>query len=230
MNDNDDNIDVLVKYYGAKNRLDLYYGIYTQQFNLSEIKMLKVENNKLLPERIDEKEEEVPTGNDKLNSRVPTRSKRRFQGKPKLLVDGEDASNYVSSLATCCNPVLGDDIFAYVTVKHGMKIHRTTCPNAEYLQATFGYRIKKAEWVDTANTSFVTTLLVTGMDDLGVVQSITEIITKELQLNMRSFSMVGDEGHFEGKISVIVKDKDQLNQLILELKKLKAVNTVARIE
>jgi GTP pyrophosphokinase len=125
---------------------------------------------------------------------------------------------------------LGDDIFAYVTSKHGMKIHRTTCPNAEYLQATFGYRIKKAEWVDSANTSFIAGLLITGMDDLGIVQSISHIVTDQLKLNMRGFSMTGDEGHFEGKISVVVKDKDELNKLILALKNLKAVNTVARIE
>ncbi len=229
LNDAEENIEALVKYYGAKNRLDLYYGIYTEQFNLNEIKLLKVENNKLLPEKVidNSKIEEVVT---KVKNRVPTRSKRRFQGTPKLLVNGEDASNYVSSLATCCNPVLGDDIFAYVTVKHGMKIHRTTCPNAEYLQATFGYRIQKAEWVDTANTSFIAGLLITGMDDLGIVQSISKIVADHLELNMRSFSMVGDEGHFEGKITVVVKDKDQLNQLIVELKALKAVNTVARVE
>lgn len=224
----EENIDTLVKFYGAQNRLDMYYGIYTQQFNLNEIKFLKVENNRLLLERIDAEE---PVLHSKVvQPKVPVRNRKRFQGTPKLLVDGVDAASYGSSLATCCNPVLGDDIFAYVTSKHGMKIHRTTCPNAEYLQATFGYRIKKAEWVDSANTSFIAGLLITGMDDLGIVQSISHIVTDELKLNMRSFSMTGDEGHFEGKISVVVKDKDELNKLILALKNLKAVNTVARIE
>ncbi len=231
LQDIEDNIDTLVKYYGAKNRLDLYYGIYADQFNLNEVKLLKVENNRLLLEKItDEETKEQVQPNSIITSKLPTKSKRRFEGIPKILVDGEDAANYGSALATCCNPVLGDDIFAYVTSKHGMKIHRTTCPNAEYLQATFGYRIKKAEWVDSANTSFIAGLLITGMDDLGIVQSISEIVTDTLKINMRSFSMVGDEGHFEGKISVVVKDKIELNQLILELKSLKAVNTVARIE
>jgi len=224
----EENIDVLVKYYGAKNRVDLFFGIYSDQYNLNEIKLLRNENGKLFPEKIEDSEQ--VTEKNKIKSKVPLRSRRKFKGKPKLLVDGEDASNFVNSLATCCNPVLGDDIFAYVTSKHGIKIHRTTCPNAEYLQATFGYRIKRAEWVDTANTSFIAELLITGMDDMGVVQSLSSLITDKHKINMRGFSMTGKEGHFEGKVTVVVKNKDQLNQLILELKRLKQVNTVARIQ
>lgn len=226
----EENIDTLVKYFGVSNRLDLYFGIYSEQYNLNEVKFLKVENGKILPERIDTNSKNTPEQQHKIKSKIPIRPRRKFKGSPKLLVDGQDASNFVNSLATCCNPVLGDDIFAYVTSKHGIKIHRTTCPNAEYLQATFGYRIKRAEWVDSANTSFIAELLITGMDDMGVVQNLSNIITDKHKLNMRGFSMNGKEGHFEGKVSVVVKNKDQLNELIMELKKLKQVNTVARIQ
>jgi GTP diphosphokinase / guanosine-3',5'-bis(diphosphate) 3'-diphosphatase len=227
--DHEANIDALVKYYGAVNRLDLYFGIYSEQYNLNEIKLLIVENGKILPRLNDEDFGITSEPEDKLKT-SPLRPRRVFKGTPKLLIDGEDASNYLNSLATCCNPVLGDDIFAYVTSKHGIKIHRTTCPNAEYLQATFGYRIKHAEWVDASNTSFIAELLITGMDDMGVVQSLSNLITDKHKINMRGFSMNGKEGHFEGRVSVVVKNKDQLNQLILELKKLKEVNTVARIQ
>lgn len=223
----EENTDALVKYYGAHNRLDLYFGIYAEQYNLNEIKLLKSENGKLSPERA---EDSAPKMEPKIKTKVPLRSRRKFKGTAKLLIDGEDASNFVNSLATCCNPVLGDDIFAYVTSKHGIKIHRTTCPNAEYLQATFGYRIKRASWADTANSTFIAELLITGMDDMGVVQSLSSLITDKHKLNMRGFSMTGKEGHFEGKVSVVVKNKDQLNQLIMELKRLKQVNTVARIQ
>ncbi|WMX15697.1 MULTISPECIES: bifunctional (p)ppGpp synthetase/guanosine-3',5'-bis(diphosphate) 3'-pyrophosphohydrolase [unclassified Aureispira] len=226
----EDNIDTLVKYFGASNRLDLYFGIYSEQYNLNEIKLLKLENGKLFPEKAESDDKANSEQQTKIKTKVPLRARRNFKGTPKLLIDGQDASNFVNSLATCCNPVLGDDIFAYVTSKHGIKIHRTTCPNAEYLQATFGYRIKRAEWVDTANTSFIAELLITGMDDMGVVQSLSSIITDKHKLNMRGFSMNGKEGHFEGKVTVVVKNKDQLNELIIELKKLKQVNTVARIQ
>ncbi|MCH2021516.1 MAG: RelA/SpoT family protein [Saprospiraceae bacterium] len=227
--DHEANIDALVKYYGAVNRLDLYFGVYSEQYNLNEIKLLIVENGRILPRLSDEDFGITTETEDKLKTR-PIRPRREFKGTPKLLIDGEDASNYLNSLATCCNPVLGDDIFAYVTSKHGIKIHRTTCPNAEYLQATFGYRIKHAEWMDASNTSFIAELLITGMDDMGVVQSLSNLITDKHKINMRGFSMNGKEGHFEGRVSVVVKNKDQLNQLIIELKKLKEVNTVARIQ
>jgi GTP diphosphokinase / guanosine-3',5'-bis(diphosphate) 3'-diphosphatase len=228
--DNEENLDTLVKHFGAQNRLDLYFGIYSEQYNLNEIKLLQIENGKISGKRIDEETDSTSSNQNKIHSKGAVRARRKFKGKPKLLIDGEDASNYVNSLSPCCNPVLGDDIFAYVTSKHGMKIHRNTCPNAEYLQATFGYRIKHAEWVDTANTSFIAELLITGMDDMGVIQSLSNLITDKHKINMRGFAMNGKEGHFEGRVSVVVKNKDQLNQLIMELKKLKEVNTVARIQ
>jgi GTP pyrophosphokinase len=221
----EDNTDVLVKYYGASNRLDLYSGIYAEQYNLNEIRLLRVENGLLYPERVEDKKADSP-----IKPKVPLRPRSKIKGTPKLLIDGIDAATFPYSLATCCNPVFGDDIFAYITSKHGMKVHRTTCANAEFLQATYGYRIKRAEWVDTSNTSFVAELLITGMDDMGVVQNISNIITQQHKINMRGFSMNGLEGHFEGKVTVVVKNKDQLNELIQALKRLKQVNTVARTQ
>lgn len=222
----EDNTDVLVKYYGASNRLDLYSAIYAEQCNLNDIRLLRVENGVLFPERVEESKD----SNSQIKSKVPLRTRSKIKGTPKLLIDGIDATTFPYSLATCCNPVFGDDIFAYVTSKHGLKVHRTTCSNAEYLQATYGYRVKKAEWVDTSNTSFMAELLITGMDDMGVVQNISNIITQQHNINMRGFSMNGQEGHFEGKVMVMVKNKDQLNELIKALKRLKQVNTVARTQ
>jgi GTP pyrophosphokinase len=227
------NIDFLVKHYNLNSRLDLYYAIYLEQINLLEIKSIKLENGKLTldspKEGEAEEKHEKPSSASANGPYVEPLAKKRQFKKPKLLVDGEDASTYVYSLATCCNPVMGDDVFAYVTTKHGIKIHRTTCPNAEYLQATFGYRIKKAEWVESMGTSFVAELLITGMDDMGVILRLSDVIANKLKVNMRSFSMTGGEGHFEGRISVEVNSKEQLNMVIMELKRLEEVNTVARI-
>ena len=227
----EENLDFLVKYFGMSSRLDLYYGIFREQVNLNEIKNIRFENGKLLVQEAlkdNEREEKVDKSLHINGLYESLHQKRQFK-KPKLMVDGEDANTYVYSLATCCNPVMGDDVFAYVTTKHGIKIHRTTCPNAEYLQATFGYRIKKAEWVESAGSSFVAELLVTGMDDMGVILRLSNVIANKLKVNMRSFSMTGGEGHFEGRISVEVNSKEQLNLVIDELKLLEEVNTVARI-
>lgn len=228
--DGDENLDFLVKYFGMSSRLDLFYGIFKEQVNLNEIKNIRLENGKLLAQEVPKEieREEKSEKNHSPNNHYDYINRRQFK-KPKLMVDGEDANTYVYSLATCCNPVLGDDVFAYVTTKHGIKIHRTTCPNAEYLQATFGYRIKKAEWVESAGSSFVAELLITGMDDMGVILRLSNVIANQLKVNMRSFSMTGGEGHFEGRISVEVNSKEQLDHVINELKLLEEVNTVARI-
>ena len=228
----EENLDFLVKHFGMSSRLDLYYGVFREQINLSEIKNIRFENGRLLAQEAlkdNEREEKIEKTSHNINGLYDTLAQKRQFKKPKLMVDGEDASTYVYSLATCCNPVMGDDVFAYVTSKHGIKIHRNTCPNAEYLQATFGYRIKKAEWVETAGSSFVAELLITGMDDMGVILRLSNVIANKLKVNMRSFSMNGGEGHFEGRISVEVNSKEQLNQVISELKLLEEVNTVARI-
>jgi guanosine-3',5'-bis(diphosphate) 3'-pyrophosphohydrolase len=230
----DKNFEFLTKYFDLNNRLDLFYAIYLEQLNLSELKHIKIENGKFvneLKESESENKAEKIHGSLNLNNHPYAESlanKRQFK-KPKLLVDGEDASTYVYSLATCCNPVLGDDVFAYVTSKHGIKIHRNTCSNAEYLQATFGYRIKKAEWIESIGNSFIAELLITGMDDMGVILRLSDVLANKLKINIRSFSMNGSEGQFEGRIAIEVSSKEHLNNVITELKRLEEVNTVARI-
>lgn len=233
----EDNIDFLVKYYGMEGRLEFFYAIFEEQIDLTELKGIKIDQNgrfyaekEKTPEQLRQEEKRQETSLYLSQQADLLSGQRQFKGKPKLMIDGEDAGKYSYSLSTCCNPVLGDPIFAFVSSGQGIKIHRNTCPNAEFLHANFGYRIKKAEWVDTGSSSFVAELLITGMDDMGVVQKLSDVIANQLAINMRAFSMTGNDGHFEGKISVLVKNKDQLNQLIMELKKLEMVNTVARIE
>lgn len=225
----EENIDTLVKYFKFENRIDFYYEIYQERINLNEIKELKVEQRKILLEKASEEEvQDLPEVELKIEDTGRNLNKRSGV-KPRLLIQGEDASNYNYELSTCCRPVHGDDIFAYFTSKQNVKIHRTTCPNAEYLQATYGYRIKTADWMDDESNTFVADLLITGMDDMGVVQRLTSILGK-LGLNMRSITMTGNEGRFEGRISVVVYNKDQLQQLVKSLKDLNEVNTVARID
>ncbi len=230
----DKNLDFLTKYFELNNRLDLFYSIYMEQINLTELKNIKTENGRFINEikevESENKPEKTQSNSSQFNHhQIESIANRRQFKKPKLLVDGEDANTYVYSLATCCNPVLGDDVFAYVTSKHGLKIHRTTCSNAEYLQATFGYRIRKAEWIESIGSSFTAELLITGMDDMGVILRLSDVLANKLKVNIRSFSMNGSEGHFEGRIGVEVNSKEHLNVIITELKRLEEVNTVARI-
>ncbi|MEO1623987.1 MAG: RelA/SpoT family protein [Bacteroidota bacterium] len=230
MPDTEENIDTIVKYFGLKSHVDLYYGIAMEQINLIELKNFKVESNKLVLKEEENKEEQPPVENPP--PKRPSKRQRKIDNfKPRLIINGEPADQFDYSLASCCKPVQGDDVFAYTTAHSGLKIHRTTCPNATHLMANFGYRIMRAEWVHVENTSFVAELLITGIDDgPGVIERLTHSISSNLRLNIRSFSISGNEGYFEGRVSLLVLNTDQLAQTIRGLKNLEGVSSVTRIE
>jgi guanosine-3',5'-bis(diphosphate) 3'-pyrophosphohydrolase len=138
---------------------------------------------------------------------------------------------YQYSLAACCNPVQGDDIFAYLTSNAGLKIHRTNCSNAVQILANYGYRVLKADWEDSVNSNFVVELLVTGIDSgPGVIQSLTNALSNKLGINIKSFSIEGKEGYFEGRIGIVVLNKDQLNIVVQTLEKVEGISSVVRTD
>ena len=133
------------------------------------------------------------------------------------------------SLAQCCHPIYGDDIFGFVTVNKGIKIHRKNCPNAAALRERFGYRIVKARWAGKGEGGFYPiTLHIVGNDDLGVVNNISSIISKEEQINMRSFSIDAHDGLFSGMLTVMIRDTKMLDNLMKKLKTVKGVKNVSR--
>jgi GTP pyrophosphokinase len=149
----------------------------------------------------------------------------------KLYINGEPSDQYVHTFASCCNPLPGDEIFGYITSTSGLKIHRTNCPNSTNLLANYAYRVVKAEWGDNNQSDFVANLIITGIDDgPGVIERISKAISQDLHLNIRSFSIEGKDGYFEGKMSVMVKNKIQLAKAINALKKLTAIESVERVE
>ncbi len=217
-------VDVLVKYFDLKSRPDLYYELAMEQISITELKNFTVENHQLIPPVAEQAPPEKP-------KQEPRSNRKRYEGKPRLIINGQPSEQMEYSLASCCHPVQGDDVFGYLTATSGLKIHRTTCPNATHLMANFGYRVMKAEWVTNTNTSFVADLRITGIDDgPGVIERLTRNISYDLGLNIRSFSIEGREGYFEGRISVLVLNKDQLNVAIRALQNLPGVSSVTRIE
>ncbi len=221
------NADMLVQYFNFQSRPDLYYAIFKDEINIQqELKNFRVEGGKLV---FIEKEEPKPKV-DKTEPKGKVKSRRNFTGKASLMIDNQPASMFKHSLATCCNPVLGDPVFAYITGQGEAKIHRNTCPNAEHLMANYAYRMMKAEWVDSDNTDFVAKILITGIDGRGVAQKITGFITNDLKLDMRSISMDGNQGFFQGRISIVVKNKDQLRLTMKSLKDMDGVYSVIREE
>ncbi|MFZ4262983.1 RelA/SpoT family protein [Sphingobacterium sp. HJSM2_6] len=155
----------------------------------------------------------------------------KINKKDDTILIGDDFQKVDYTLAPCCNPIPGDDIFGFLTVNDGIKIHRTSCPNASKLMANYGYRILKAKWASLHNTlAFLTGLRIVGIDDVGLVNKITTVISQEFHVNIRSLSISSNEGIFEGDIMVFVNDTDQLDSLIKHLKNINGITGVTRYE
>lgn len=146
-----------------------------------------------------------------------------------VLVIDRNLKGIEFSLAKCCHPIYGDPIFGFVTVNGGIKIHRQDCPNAPELKQRFGYRIVKARWSGKGTSQYVITLRVIGNDDIGIVSNITNIISKEEKIVMRSINIDSHDGLFSGNLEVLLNDTSRLDSLIKRLRTVKGVKTVERL-
>lgn len=227
--DFEESVEKLVKHLRLPSHVELYYRIATGLTSIPEIfKKFHVMGNKLIEIEY-QKETEV----EALPTKVPTprKSNKKSDNTPRLLINGEPGDRFDYTFANCCNPVQGDHIFAYLTATAGLKIHRSTCPNAANLMSNYGYRVMKADWMATTNNTFVADLKITGIDDgPGVIERLSHEVSNKLSLNIRSFSISGYEGYFKGKISLLVANTDQLNIAIRALKNLDSISTVSRVE
>lgn len=221
--DFEENVDLLVKYYHFKSRLELYTAISDEIIKLSDFREFEVEGGKL------QLKKEEPTDQPGRAPEEIRRPRKVVENKSKILVNNEPGDKYQYVIATCCNPVPGDEIFGYTTASQELKIHRTTCPNAEQMLANYGYRVIKVEWDANKEENFVADLKITGVDSgIGVIQKLTNLISNDLAINMRAISVQGNEGFFEGRISIFVANKDQLNVAIKAIKQLDGVEQVER--
>lgn len=152
------------------------------------------------------------------------------RGKSDMLVLGENLQKIDYKLSSCCNPIPGDDVFGFITINEGIKIHRTNCPNAIQLMSNYAYRIVKAKWTNQEMISFLAGIKIIGFDEVGIVNNITKIISNDMNVNMRSISFDSTDGTFEGTIMVFVQDTDHLTQLTENLKKVPGVLNVYRID
>ncbi len=148
----------------------------------------------------------------------------------ELIIFGESSDRIVYNLANCCKPIPGDDVFGFITTGKGLTIHRTNCPNAAKLLANYGHRVVKTKWAKNKEISFLTGLKIVGMDDVGVIHKITNLISGELRINISALSVEAKEGLFEGNIKVFVHDKEELEELVQRLKALGGIESVERFD
>lgn len=158
----------------------------------------------------------------------PSEAERKTVGHDDVLVIDQNLKGLDFSLARCCQPIYGDDVFGFVTINGGIKIHRCDCPNAQEMRKRFGYRIVKARWAGKRGSQYPITLRVVGNDDLGIVNNITSIISKEEKISLRSIGIDSHDGLFSGNLTVMLDDTAKLEALIKKLKTIKGVKQVSR--
>ncbi len=216
---NSRNVSELEKFYGYKAALDLYHDIAKDKISLKKLKNFTVEKNNIHFER-----EPSPSNQPSKGPKTKTPSH-----KDTLFV-GDDEKDVPYKLAPCCNPIPGDDVFGFVTINDGIKIHRINCPNAVQLRSNYAYRVIKAKWQSQKEKEFIAYVYFKGIDDIGLVSNITQLISNDLNVNMKSIGFESNDGVFDGHVSVYVYDTDHLNDLIDQLKQVEGVLTVTRGE
>jgi GTP diphosphokinase / guanosine-3',5'-bis(diphosphate) 3'-diphosphatase len=219
---NDLIVSRLLKQYKLKNSIDFYSMIASEAIEMTEIKSLITTTNKSEVQGA-ERIGEVPV--EKI---IPALSGR---AEEVLEIDDKVLSNVDYKLSKCCNPIFGDEIFGFVTISDGIKIHRVHCPNASQMISRFGYRVVKAKWAGKdSQTYFLASIKLSGVDEIGILSKISDIIAKDLSVNLRSINMDTSNGHFEGIIRLFVKDVNRLDMLLQKLIKVKGIDTAQRIE
>ena len=214
----DENISKVASYFHYKSVIEFYYDIAKGIFNLKKIReyLNSIEKLKIKEEQLIVEDKSKKIINKKTSSNLIL-----FDGNNQML-------DY--SISLCCNPIPGDDIFGFVTINEGIKVHRTNCSNSPELLSKYAYRVIKAEWFTKINDNLVSSLLINGTDRIGVLDDITKIISSQLRVNMKSISIKMKDGIFEGKIELFVSDTLQLFKLIEKLQKVKNVIGIKRID
>lgn len=215
---NDDNIQKLVKFFKIQSALDLYYNIQKGLISQDKLDIESILNFK-------------PNTN-KTNKVQKAKEKPNSANSKNEIIVGED-NDLTYTLSKCCNPIPGDDIFGFITIGEGVKIHRTNCPNAVSLMSNYGYRVIKAQWKENLikqETKFLAIIKIIGIDDVGIVSSLTDIISKNLGVNMKSITIESNEGTFEGTISVFIEDTKHLDLLMKKIQEKHPTMQISRVD
>ncbi|MEJ2584583.1 MAG: bifunctional (p)ppGpp synthetase/guanosine-3',5'-bis(diphosphate) 3'-pyrophosphohydrolase [Robiginitalea sp.] len=221
INLNEDVINKMVIYFKLKTSLDLFYRIGNGAIDNQQIRDFAASYNnaflKFFKNRIRRKP--TPEGIDR----------EEITSSYDMLVFGKEEEKLSYTLANCCNPIPGDDVFGFVTVNDGIKVHKKDCPNAISLQSNYAYRIISAKWIDSSQEEFTAEIRMSGIDNLGLINSITDVISDEMHVNMRNIYFNTDGGTFTGTIKLVVKNKSILKKLMENLRQISGIDKVVRI-
>lgn len=215
-----DVVNQLRAFFEEKTVTELYYKIGKGIIDATEIKKYK---------ELKVKTKSPRAKAEKLSDYSDDFSKVKDTGRDLLLI-GEDMDMVDYRLARCCNPIPGDDVFGFVSINEGIKVHRTTCSNAPELLSNHGNRVVKAKWMSEQQNAFLAGLRIIGTDRLGLMRDVTDIISNELKVNMRSISIDTETGIFDGQIMLYINNTKHLDDIIRKLEKVPDIMKVSRFE
>ena len=220
---NEKSVNEMVNHFKLKTSLDLFYRVGIGSISNPMLKDYAASRSNAL----------VSFLKNKIN-RKNTISKEELEkdeitSKYDMLVFGKDEQTLDYTLAVCCNPIPGDAVFGFTTINDGIKVHKKNCPNALSMQSNYAYRIIQAKWIDSSKQEYYANILLSGIDNLGLVNHITKVISENMHVNMTSISFQSNDGIFSGKINVSVKNKTLLKKLMDNLKKINGIDKVSRI-
>lgn len=218
---NEDSINKMVSFFKLKTSLDLFYRVGIGSIDNTMLKDFASSYSNAFISFFKNRMRKSPTQED-IN-------KDEITSKYDMLVFGKEEEKLEYKLSQCCNPIPGDDVFGFVSVSEGIKVHKKNCPNAISLQSNYAYRIISAKWIDSSQQEYQADIVLTGIDNLGLVSDITEVISDIMHVNMRNLNFSTDGGTFKGKITVVVKNKAVLKKLTDNLMNINGIDKVTRI-
>ena len=218
---NEKSVNELVNYFKLSTSLDLFYRVGIGTIDNTKLKAFASSRSNAFVSYIKNKiyKPEVPKDIHK----------EEITSKYDILVFGKEEEKLNYTLANCCNPIPGDKVFGFLTINDGIKVHKKNCPNAVSLQSNYAYRIMSAKWIDSSQEVYTSHIELSGIDNLGLVNDITSLISQNMHVNMKSISFSSDDGVFTGRITVQVKNQAMLKKLIDNLKKINGIDKVSRV-
>ena len=215
-------VNELVNFFRLKTSLDLFYRVGVGAIENQQLKDYAAQKSNSFINFFKNKIKRSPnTASDDIHKQV-------LYNNYDMLVFGADQDKLDYKLSTCCNPIPGDEVFGFITINEGIKVHKKDCPNAISLQSNYAYRIIMAKWIDSSQQEFKAILYITGMDTIGLTNKLTKVISGNMNVNIQSISLSGDAGIFNGQIAVIVPNNTILKKLMDNIKKIDGIDKVTR--
>ncbi|MDC1261453.1 RelA/SpoT family protein [Polaribacter sp.] len=214
-------VNELVTFFNLRTSFDLFFRIGSGAIDNTQLKSFVSGRNSAIISYFKNKLRRTPS-TGAVSEEVVTH-------KYDALVFGKDEERLEYKLSPCCNPISGDNVFGFITINDGIKVHKKNCPNSISLQSNYAYRIIKTKWIDSTKQDFKVILQINGVDNAGIANNLTRIISNNMGVFIHSINIAGNEGFFEGKLSLSVNNRAQLKKLISRIQKIEGVKKVARV-